>query len=175
MKNKDKAIMKNITNKSDTHLFGKKNKVSVWASQHPYAEIPEEYFEENFSRAQTRAKNTWSDNFKMRYFRPEDMETNGSQEGVINIKQAIGECSFSTSFIDNLMSKAKKKNMLEVTWVVVLFEYEYSAKTSGVESDDYLTLLGAFNYDDDADSVIEVEFDDEDEDELDDENEAPLE
>ena len=150
--------MKSNNNKSDTYLFGKKNKVSVWASQHPYAEISEEYFEETFTKGGNRARNTWTDNFRIRYFKPEDMETNGSQEGTIDIKQAVGECSFSTSFIETLMSKAKKKDMLEVTWVVVLFEYEYSAKTSGVESDEYLTLLGAFNYDDDADSVFEVEF-----------------
>lgn len=138
-------------------LFSKKNKVSIWASQHPYADIPEEYFEESFSKNNTRAKNTWSDNFKIRYFRPEDMETNGSQDGVINIKQAAGECSFSSSFIETLMSKANKKNMLEVTWLILLFEYEYSAKATGVESDDYVTLLGAFNYDDDADSLYELE------------------
>lgn len=158
-----KTKMTKINKQPETYLFNKKHKVSVWASQNPYAEIPEEYFEETFSKGGSRAKNTWSDNFKIRYFKPEDMETNGSQDGVVDIKQAVGECSFSTSFIDNLMSKAKKKNMLEVTWVVVLFEYEYSAKTSGVESDDYLTLLGAFNYDDDADSVYEIEFGDEDE------------
>ena len=139
------------------HLFTKKNKVSIWASKHPYAAIPEEYFEEHFSKNNTRASNTWSSNFKMRYFRPEDMETNGSQDGTINIKQAAGECSFSCSYIDALMSKAKKKDLLEITWLILLFEYEYSAKTSGVESDEYVTLLGAFNYDDDADSLYEIE------------------
>ena len=55
------------------------------------------------------------------------------------------------------MSKAKKKNLLQVSWIILLFEYEYSSKTTGVEADDYLTLLGAFNYDDDADSLIEIE------------------
>jgi len=139
------------------HLFAKKNKVSIWASQHPYADIPEGYFEETFSKNNTRAINQWSNNFRMRYFRPEDMETNGSQDDSINIKQAVGECSFSCSYIDTLLSKAKKKNIQEVTWVILLFEYEYSAKISGVESDEYVTLLGAFNYDDDADSLYEVE------------------
>ena len=139
------------------HLFTKKNKVSIWASKHPYADIPEEYFEEHFSKNNTRASNTWSSNFKMRYFRPEDMETNGSHDGTISIKQAAGECSFSTSFIEALMSKAKKKNLEDVTWIILLFEYEYSAKVSGIEQDEYVTLLGAFNYDDDADSLIEIE------------------
>jgi len=138
-------------------LFTKKNKVSVWASQHPYADIPDDYFEEQFSKNNTRARNRWSDNFNIRYFSPDQMETNGAETGLVSIHKAVGECSFSASFIDVLMSKAKRKKLEQVSWVVLLFEFEYSAKLSGVEKDDYLTLVGAFDYDDDADSVFEVE------------------
>jgi len=138
-------------------LFAKKYKVSIWASQHPYEDIPDEYFEESFSKNNTRARNTWSDNFMMRYFRPEDMETNGATEGTRPIKHVAGECSFSSSYIEPLMSKAKKKDMLDVSWLVLLFDYEYTSKISGVEKDQYLTLLGAFNYDDDADNLFEIE------------------
>ena len=59
-------------------LFNKKNKVSVWASDYLYADIPDEYFEETFFKNNKRAKNTWSDNYNIRYFLPADMETNGS-------------------------------------------------------------------------------------------------
>ena len=156
--------MKSNNNKIEKgHLFSKKNKVSVWASTHPYADIPDEYFEEKFSKNNTRATNTWSDNFKIRYFIPSNMETNGAHEGTINIKQAIGECSFSSSFIEVLMSKARKKKLEEVTWVVILFEYEYSPKVSGIEKDEFLTLVGAFDYDDDAESLYEVESEDDEE------------
>ena len=72
----------------------KLKKVSVWALIHLYADNPEAYFEEIFSKNNTRATNTWSNNFKMRYFSPSKMETNGTHEGTINIKQAVGECSF---------------------------------------------------------------------------------
>lgn len=135
-------------------LFSKKNKVSVWASTHPYADIPDEYFEETFSKNNTRATNRWSANFKIRYFSPSQMETNGAHEGTISIKQAVGECSFSSSFIDVLMSKAKKKKLNEITWVILLFEYEYSAKISGIENDEYVTLVGAFDYDDDTEGYF---------------------
>jgi len=138
-------------------LFSKKNKVSIWASTHPYADIPEAYFEEKFSKNNTRATNTWSKNFKMRYFSPSKMETNGAYEGTIDIKQAVSECSFSSSFIEVLMSKAKKKKLSEVTWIILLFEYEYSAKISGIESDEYVTLVGAFDYDDDVENQNEID------------------
>ncbi|MGB0466578.1 MAG: immunity 22 family protein [Pontibacterium sp.] len=139
------------------HDFTKKYKVSVWASQHPYAEIPDEYFEERFSKNNTRAKNSWSDNFNLCYFRPENMETNGAHEGTLSIEVAAGECSFSSSYMEVLLSKARKKKLLDVTWIVLLFEHEYSLKISGVEKDQYLTFLGAFDYDDDAESLYETE------------------
>ncbi len=139
------------------HDFSKKNKVSVWASKHPYSDIPDTYFEERFSRNNTRATNTWSNNFNLRYFSPGKMETNGAYDGSLPIERAVGECSFSASYIDILMSKARKKKLEAVTWVVVLFEYEYSPKLSGVERDNYMTFVGAFDYDDDADSLYEVE------------------
>ncbi|MGX5173966.1 immunity 22 family protein [Aliikangiella sp. IMCC44653] len=148
--------------------FTKSGKVSVWASQLPYASIPDEYFEERFSKNQTRANNQWSDNFKLRFFYPENMETNGAMEGMVEIENAVGECSFSSSFIANLMSKAKKLNLLQVTWVVLLYDFEFSAKLADINSDDTLTFVGAFNYDEEAESVIELP--DEPQDDADDEN-----
>lgn len=137
--------------------FIKRNKVSVWASQHPYEEIPDAYFEEQFSHKQSRATNTWTRNFKLPYFDPEDLETNGAQKGRVMIKKAAGQCSYSSSYIEVLMSKARKKKMEEVTWIVLLFDCEYSPKLSSVAKDEYLTFLGAFNYDPDAESLYEVD------------------
>lgn len=135
-------------------LFNKKNKVSVWASQYPYADIPDEYFAETFFKNDTRARNTWASNYKMRYFVPSQMETNGSHEGLIDIQTAAGQCSCSRSYIVNLMSKARKNKMQQVSWIILLFEQEYSVKLSGVEKDEYTTFLGAFNYDAASDSLL---------------------
>lgn len=134
--------------------FSKKGKVSVWASQHPYEDVPDEYFEETFSHNKTRATNTWSDNFNLQPFNPDNMETNGAHEGTVSIKKAVGECSFSSSYIEVLMSKARKKKLEEVTWIVMLFELEYSPKISGVEKDNYMAFLGAFDYEDGADNLF---------------------
>jgi len=135
--------------KTDTkgHLFQKKNKVSVWASTHPYTDIPDEYFDESFSKNNTRATNQFSKNFKMHYFSPDHLETNGAMEGTVKIRDAVSACSYADSFIENLMSKAKKKNLTNITWVVLLYEYEYSSKVSNIYKDEFLTMLGAFTYD----------------------------
>jgi len=139
--------MKTKNDNKKGNLFQKKNKVSVWVSTHPYADIPDAYFEETYFKNNTRATNQWSENFKMRYFMPEYLETNGAMQGTINIEQAIDACSYADSFLPNLMSKAKKKKVSDVTWVVLLYEYEYSTGVSGIAKDEYLTLLGAFDYD----------------------------
>ncbi|MEH6469019.1 MAG: immunity 22 family protein [Porticoccus sp.] len=135
--------------------FSKKSKVSVWVSRHPYQDVPDVYFEETFSRNNTRATNSWSKNFNLQYFNPENMETNGAHEGTVPIKKAAGECSFSSSYIDVLMSKARKKKLEDVTWIILLFEYEYSPKISGVDKDNYMMFVGAFDYDDGADNLYE--------------------
>ena len=135
---------------AETFDFSKKNKVSVWVSQFPYADIPDEYFEEQFNAKKTRATNTWSKNFRMKNFDPENLETNGAHEGTVELIKAAGECSFSSSYIEKLNSKAKKKKIEKITWIVLLFEYEYSVKQSSVGKDQYLTFLGAFDYDDSA-------------------------
>lgn len=150
-------MRRSMPNKEKGYDFSKRYKVSVWASQHPYADIPDEYFEERFSKKNTRANNQWSDYFNLRYFRPENMETNGVHQGLISIEQAAGECSFSRSYIEVLMSKARKKKLEQVSWIIMLFEYEYSVKISGVEKDPYTTFLGAFDYDDGAENLYEVD------------------
>lgn len=139
------------------HDFSTKKKVSVWVSQHPYEDIPDEYFEETFTKNNKRATNTWSTNYNLVYFKPENMETNGVHEGTVEITQAAGECSFSASYMDVLMSKARKKKISEVTWLILLFEHEYSLKISGVEKDKYTTFLGAFNYDDAAENYNDLD------------------
>lgn len=153
----EKQARKGQSNSDKGYDFAKKYKVSVWASQHPYADVPDEYFEETFSKNNSRAVNTWSRNFNLKYFKPENLETNGTEEGLISIEVAAGECSFSTSYMQTLLSKAKKKKLQEVSWIILLFDVEYSLKISGVGKDQYMTFLGAFDYDDGAENVYDVE------------------
>ena len=56
------------------HDFAKKNKVSVWVSQHPYKDIPDDYFEETFLKNSTLATNVWSENFNLNHFDTENLE-----------------------------------------------------------------------------------------------------
>ncbi|WP_196140797.1 immunity 22 family protein [Aliikangiella sp. G2MR2-5] len=137
--------------------FTKKNKVTIWASNFPYIDIPDEYFEEIFSHKGQRARNQWSSNYQLRFFVPEHLETNGSTEDLIDFERAVGECSFSESFIKPAINKARQNNLLKVSWVILLFDYEYSTKTTGILNDQYTHCIGAFTYDEESDSVYEVD------------------
>jgi hypothetical protein len=152
--------MTNTTKPASDFLFTKKNKVSVWVSTVPYADIPDEYFEESYTKNDTRATNQWTKNFRIRYFNPDLLETNGSMDDTMKVKQAVGECSYSSSFFEVLMSKAKKKKVNDITWMVLLYECEYSSKLTGIEKDEYLRLLGAFDYNDEAGNLYEIDYDD---------------
>jgi hypothetical protein len=64
--------------------------------------------------------------------------------------------------------------MEQVTWIILLFEQEYSVKQSGVTEDEFTTFLGAFNYDASSESLL-GEDDDEEEYESEDEGPEPAE
>lgn len=152
-----KVLNKKIKQASDeTDDFLKRNKVSVWASQIEYEAIPDAYFEEAFTKNGTRATNQWTANFKLKYFNPDMLETNGAQIGLVDIERAAGECSYSKSYMEVLMSKARNKKLEQVSWLVMLFGVEYSRKITGVEQDDVLTFVGAFDFDEETESLYEV-------------------
>ena len=75
----------------------------------------------------------------------------------LKLKSQRVSARFQKSYINNLFSKATKLNLTKVSWVILLFEYEYSARLTGVDKDEYLTFIGAFNYDDEAENVYEIE------------------
>ena len=60
-----------------------------------------------------------------------------------------------------------------MTWIILLFEQEYSVKQSGVTEDEFTTFLGAFNYDASSESLLGE--DDEEEHESEDEGPEPAE
>ena len=90
----------------------------------------------------------------MAYFLPDSLETNGATVGTVDLRKAVGLCSSSKSYIDAVMSKARRKKIDKVTWVVILFDIEYTSKETGMGKDDYMTFLGAFSCDEEQDPVF---------------------
>jgi hypothetical protein len=130
--------------------FEKEGKISVWISTFPYNEIPDSYFEED-----EQGLGSWAHNFKIGSYDPEDMETNGADTGTVHAEKAIGECSCSQSYIDAVTHKIKKMGISDLTWVIIMFDFEYRPKKTKVYKDEFVQYVGSFPYDDEADCVSE--------------------
>lgn len=154
---KDTAPPTNDNNKPKGLLFTDKGKVTAWVSQTPYSTIPDAYFEEKFSKNNTRANNEWSDNYQLSYFHPDNIETNGSLTDDIDIERAAGECSFSCSFIEAIKQSAKEKGIDRITWLILLYDSGYNHEKTGVTNDEYTTFLGEYSYDYGAKSLYDIE------------------
>ena len=132
--------------------FEKEGLVSVWFSTYPYNEVPDSYFDED-----EQGLCAWAKHFKMDVYDHECLETNGAQSGEIAIEVAVGECSYSRSFVDKVVAKVNKMGQENVTWVILLFDYEYRPKKSKVYQDEYVKFVGAFPYDLTSPSMFNVE------------------
>ncbi len=136
---------------SESQNFEKEGVVSVWYSTTPYVTIPDSYFDED-----DNGLCQWAHNFKIADYNHDNMETNGAEQGVVSIDKAVGECSFSRSYSEKVKRKINKLGDKEVTWVILLFDFEYRAKKTRIDQDQYVQFVGAFPYDMAQDSVFDV-------------------
>ncbi len=129
--------------------FEKEGRVSVWFSTHPYQEVPDSYFDED-----EQGLCAWAKNFKISAYDHECLETNGAESGDIDIDKAVGQCSYSRSYAEKVEHKINKMGFKKVTWVILLFDYEYRPKKTKVYEDDYVKFVGSYPYDFNADSLV---------------------
>ncbi len=145
--------MKQLKKQGGKTKFDKEGMVSIWVSQVPYADIPDDYFDEKKGRIPL---NEWAGNFRFNTFDTENIEMNGAYEGTVHIKRAAGECSYSRSYIDALVAKAVKLDLEKITWIILLFDFEYYPKKTGVFKDRYVNFVGSYPYDSEADNLYEA-------------------
>lgn len=130
---------------NDGKDFKKEGQVSVWFSDYPYQDIPDSYFDED-----EQGLCNWARNFKMGIYDHDCLETNGAQHGDIAAVEAVGQCSYAQSYVDKVVHKINKMGAEKVTWVILLFDYEYRPKKTKVYKDEYVQFVGAYPYDDTA-------------------------
>lgn len=130
--------------------FEKEGIVSVWFSTVPYADIPGSYFDED-----EQGLCAWAHNFKIGPYNHDTLETNGTNSGMISVTKAVGECSYSSSYVDAVVKKINKMGADKLTWVILLFDFEYRVKKTKVYEDKYVQYVGAYAYDMNAHNVIE--------------------
>ncbi|MFT7178697.1 MAG: hypothetical protein ACI9EP_001764 [Oceanospirillaceae bacterium] len=130
--------------------FEKYGKVSVWCSTTSYDTIPDSYFEEDGNGIEA-----WARNFAITEYNHENMETNGVASGTALVKSIIEDCSYSSAYGEGIIHKISKMGHEEVSWIILLFDFEYRNKLTKIHEDEYVQYVGSFMYDMDSISLAE--------------------
>jgi|TARA_B110000977_G_scaffold164743_1_gene211475 hypothetical protein len=138
------------TDKMALPSFEKHGKVSVWCSTISYETIPDSYFEED-----DQGLDTWARNFNINEYDHENMETNGVASGTALVKSIIEDCSYSSAYGEGVIHKIGKMGHQQVSWIILLFDFEYRNKITKIHEDQYVQYVGSFVYDMDAISLAE--------------------
>ena len=125
--------------------FNKEGIVSVWYSTVDYSSIPNSYFEED-----EQGLDQWARNFQIPGYDPENMETNGCETGLADAATIITPCSWSGSWGEPVVKKIAKLGDNKISWLVLMFDFEYRAKKTKIFDDEYVRFVGCFPYNSDA-------------------------
>ena len=140
------------TDNTELPSFEKHGKVSVWCSTISYDTIPDSYFEEDERGLDALARNFLIDD----YFH-ENMETNGVASGTALVKSIIKDCSYSSAYGTGVIHKINKMGHAQVSWIILLFDFEYRNKITKIHEDEFVQYVGSFVYNMDAISLAEQE------------------
>jgi hypothetical protein len=130
--------------------FEKFDKVSVWCSTTSYDTIPDSYFEEDDNGIEA-----WARNFAITEYDHENMETNGVASGTALVKSIIEDCSYSSAYGEGIIHKISKMGHTQVSWIILLFDFEYRNKLTKIHEDEYVQYVGSFMYNMDAITLAE--------------------
>jgi hypothetical protein len=83
------------------------------------------------------------------------METNGVASGTALVKSIIEDCSYSSAYGEGVIHKIGKMGHQQVSWIILLFDFEYRNKITKIHEDQYVQYVGSFVYDMDAISLAE--------------------
>lgn len=140
------------TDTTELPNFEKHGKVSVWCSTTSYDTIPDSYFEED-----DQGLDAFARNFSISEYGHENMETNGVASGTALVKSIIEDCSYSSVYGEGVIHKINKMGHTQVSWIILLFDFEYRNKLTKIHEDDFLQYVGSFVYDIDSTSLAEQE------------------
>ena len=138
------------TDNTELPSFEKFDKVSVWCSTTSYDTIPDSYFEEDDNGIEA-----WARNFAITQYDHENMETNGVASGTALVKSIIEDCSYSSAYGEGIIHKINKMGHDQVSWIILLFDFEYRNKLTKIHEDEYVQYVGSFMYNMDAITLAE--------------------
>jgi hypothetical protein len=137
--------------------FEKKDIVSIWVAIVPWDQLPSVYFKEHYGRDDDEPFTQFSDDFGFGFFDHDFVDTNGSPGQPEPIERLLGQCSFSSSYLQEATAEARKRGLGRTQFVFLLYDIEYQPKTTNVWRSSYMAFLGSFRYDSTAPSAIPLQ------------------
>lgn len=128
--------------------FEKVGRVSLWYSTTAYDAIPDSYFDED-----EQGLCAWAHHYQTGQYDHDNLETNGAESGLVSAHRAIGECSYSADFADEAAAAIKALGAEKVSWVILLFDFDYQLPNGVAAADKYVEFVGSFAYRAKAESV----------------------
>jgi len=80
------------------------------------------------------------------YYNLDDQESNTFDFKDTKIEELLKEISYSESFIQEALKKAREKNLESAKWIIVQFDFAYDPKKVSVTISREPIFLGTFNY-----------------------------
>jgi hypothetical protein len=142
--------------KFSVYDFEKKGVVSIWVAIVPLSRIPDKYFEEHRGD-EDQPFTQFSEDFGIGFFDHDFVDTNLSHGRARPVEELVGQCSFSSSYVEKVTAEANKRGLQKTQFVFLMFDIEYAPKQTKVSRSAYLEFLGSFSYDVNAESAIPYE------------------
>lgn len=125
-----------------------RNVVSIWVTRVKLSAVPADYMAYNHGGNDDEPWSTFSSNFGFGYYDDDFAESfaQPSKRSVSLYKQ-LKYLSYSTSFIDAAVAKAREKGLERTAWVFLLYNFAYDPGVTKIERDAYMAFLGVFPFD----------------------------
>jgi hypothetical protein len=122
--------------------------VSIWIAKCSFAEIPENYFEENYGGEDDEDFNAFSADFGFGFYDHDLVETFCRDDrNESDIAALVKPLSYSGSFLDSVISTAKRLKIDKTSFVFLLYNFKYDPKVTKTQESQYMRFLGVFPYD----------------------------
>ncbi len=129
------------TNRNGFDFEVEQNIVSVWVANEVLSKIPSNYFSLNFDSG--KPMSTFCEDFKIEAYNfgfSEHIVSKGSEPVIKQIKKAC----FGTSFCNEVGRVCKIR---ETEHILLLFNYKYDHKLTGITKGSYNEFIGTFDFD----------------------------
>jgi Immunity protein 22 len=129
------------------HHFDAPGYVSIWVGVFPSEEVKERQLRERYGdRRDGEPLAEWMGEFGFGWFDHDFMDINADGLSIQPLRALLAPCSYARSLLEDALRAADAQGISEAQIVLLLHEFRYDPRVTGVTQGNYLQFLGAFPY-----------------------------